>query len=76
MAIASLRNPSNTKKHVSFELDSNHHVQSNALDAQEEDGGDDRLPHATNVARDEFGSLPAAQGLYDPENEKDSCVSL
>lgn len=78
MAITSLRTPSNNKKHVSFELDSNRHGQSNVLDAPldpKEDGGDDRLPHATNVARDQFGSLPAAQGLYDPDNEKDSCVS-
>lgn len=32
------------------------------------------LPHAHNVLRDErFNGLPAAQGLYSPENESDAC---
>lgn len=75
MAITSLRTPSNNKKHVSFELDSNRHGQSNVLDAPLDPKDEERLPHATNVPRDQFGSLPAAQGLYDPDNEKDSCVS-
>lgn len=29
--------------------------------------------HAANVIRDSFGNLPAKQGLYNPDEEKDAC---
>lgn len=66
----------NNKKHVSFQDNPDQRrTPANVLDAPLDDKLDDRLPHAPNVLRDQHGSLPAAQGLYDPENEKDSCVS-
>lgn len=60
----------NNKNQVKFDEALNCQVPSilnSALD------GDDE-PHAANVTRDAgLGGLPAAQGLYNPDNEKDSC---
>lgn len=37
----------------------------------------ERGPHAEGVLRDEnLGGLPAKQGLYNPEEEKDACGSV
>lgn len=62
--MAPVSNDATTKKHVSFEIDDEQLV-----DEQVQYG-----PHAVEVERDDalFG-LPAKQGLYNPDNEKDSC---
>lgn len=70
MAITSGVAPVNHQKHVTFAADE--HAGASGTTS---DGGDDQGPHAQDVVRDEFGSLPAKQGLYDPAEEKDSCVS-
>lgn len=41
--------------------------------AEDSDDDDDELDHAANVVRDSFGNLPAEQGLYNPDEEKDAC---
>ena len=38
-------------------------------DAEDEEEED----HAANVIRDSFGNLPAKQGLYNPDEERDAC---
>lgn len=76
MAIGASGSPSsaNQKKTVTFESTQDN-VLNQELDSLSvgEDGSVQQ--HASNVERDEFGSLPAAQGLYNSDNEKDSCVS-
>ncbi|POY76879.1 putative Glutamate synthase (NADH) [Rhodotorula taiwanensis] len=42
----------------------------NDLDDDDEEEEED---HAANVVRDSFGNLPAKQGLYNPDEEKDAC---
>ncbi|GAA5893643.1 glutamate synthase (NADH) [Sporobolomyces salmoneus] len=74
LSTASLVN--HQRKSVSFNLENKHVVPNvnespldhqDALDEAEEE-------HASGVLRDSnLGGLPAKQGLYDPENEKDSC---
>lgn len=45
-----------------------------AIDAPEsDDDAEEEQDHAANVVRDEFGNLPAKQGLYNPDEEKDAC---
>lgn len=62
--------PVNNKKQVNFDEAVNCAVPS-IIDSSLE--GEDE-PHAANVTRDAgLGGLPAAQGLYNPDNEKDSC---
>lgn len=39
----------------------------------EEDVDDEEQDHAANVIRDSFGNLPAKQGLYNPDEERDAC---
>jgi len=65
------------RKTVSFNLPSTTHVVPNVIqgpldheDALEEEEEE----HAQGVLRDaKLGGLPAKQGLYDPDLEKDSC---
>jgi len=65
------------RKTVSFNLPSSTHVVPNVIsgpldheDALEEEEEE----HAQGVLRDaHLGGLPAKQGLYDPDLEKDSC---
>lgn len=64
------------RKTVSFNLENHHavpNVSESPLDHQEalEEAEEE---HAAGVLRDaKLGGLPAKQGLYDPEEEKDSC---
>lgn len=77
MAITCGSSLKNNKKQVSFSSDHEHKsTTANILDSPLDDNNSSQEEHATNVLRDQYGSLPAAQGLYDPDNEKDSCVSL
>ncbi|SCZ91480.1 BZ3500_MvSof-1268-A1-R1_Chr1-2g01437 [Microbotryum saponariae] len=63
--------PVNNKKAVSFDLPADH---ASSSSVNTELSSLDLLPHADGVLRDEASlGLPAAQGLYNPENEKDSC---
>jgi len=70
MAPVPATTPLNNKKQVTFDETVNHSVRNivdDSLDSDDE-------PHAANVTRDaSLGGLPAAQGLYNPDNEKDSC---
>jgi len=44
------------------------------LDPANDQAVDDRGPHAEGVLRDDnLGGLPAKQGLYNPDEEKDAC---
>ncbi|KAK4052240.1 glutamate synthase [NADH] [Microbotryomycetes sp. JL221] len=76
MAITVSSAPVNHNKHVSFAVDEHQHESTLASSSLE--GGEGAAPaaaqdHAVDVERDEYGSLPAKQGLYNPEEEKDSC---
>lgn len=66
--------PVNNKKSVSFDLPKGH-ATLNPMDAPlDEESTGERLPHAPNVLRDpNTNGLPAAQGLFSPEFEKDAC---
>ncbi len=70
MAPATNPTPVNNKKQVKFDDSVNKSIRSivdDSLDSDDE-------PHAANVIRDaSLGGLPAAQGLYNPDEEKDSC---
>lgn len=39
----------------------------------ENDDEEEEQDHAANVVRDSFGNLPARQGLYNPDEERDAC---
>ncbi|GAA5975437.1 hypothetical protein JCM10908_005163 [Rhodotorula pacifica] len=39
----------------------------------ESDEEEEEQDHAANVVRDSFGNLPAKQGLYNPDEERDAC---
>jgi glutamate synthase (NADPH/NADH) len=64
------------KKHVSFDDDALARLsgsESSGSGATLDDALAEEEDHAVDVVRDAYGSLPAKQGLYDPEEEKDSC---
>jgi hypothetical protein len=44
-----------------------------AAESEHDDEEDEEEDHAANVIRDSFGNLPAKQGLYNPDEERDAC---
>ncbi|BGP23632.1 glutamate synthase [NADH] [Rhodotorula toruloides] len=64
------------KKHVSFDDDALARLsglESSGSGTTLDDALAEEEDYAVDVVRDAYGSLPAKQGLYDPEEEKDSC---
>ncbi|GAA5871202.1 hypothetical protein JCM1840_000141 [Sporobolomyces johnsonii] len=68
----------NQRKTVSFDLPPNavHHAVPSVIDSSLDDNEaiEEAAEHASGVLRDsKLGGLPAKQGLYNPEEEKDAC---
>lgn len=40
---------------------------------KDDEDEEEEQDHAANVVRDSFGNLPAKQGLYNPDEERDAC---